>query len=74
MTRADVDSCSLSVAAWAATGQKLPLQVKFLIEGEEEKGSEVLENALPGLRDKLACDVIVISDSSQYGPGQPTIT
>jgi acetylornithine deacetylase/succinyl-diaminopimelate desuccinylase-like protein len=63
-----------SLAAWMATSQKLPLQVKFLIEGEEEKGSEVLGHALPGLKEKLACDVIVISDSSQYGPGQPAIT
>ena len=63
-----------SVAAWAATGQKLPVQVKFLIEGEEEKGSEVLEHALPSLHEKLACDVIVISDSSQYAAGQPAIT
>ena len=63
-----------SVAAWVATGQKLPIQVKFLIEGEEEKGSEVLEHALPSLREKLACDVIVISDSSQYAAGQPAIT
>ena len=63
-----------SVAAWAATGQKLPIQVKFLIEGEEEKGSEVLEHALPHLHEKLACDVIVISDSSQYAAGQPAIT
>ncbi len=63
-----------SVAAWLESGQKLPLQIKFLIEGEEEKGSEVLAHALPGLREKLACDVIVISDGSQYGPGQPAIT
>jgi len=63
-----------SLAAWMATGRKLPLQVKFLIEGEEEKGSEVLSHALPGLKEKLACDVIVISDSSQYAPGQPAIT
>jgi succinyl-diaminopimelate desuccinylase len=63
-----------SLAAWMATGKKLPLQVKFLIEGEEEKGSEVLGHALSSLKDKLACDVIVISDSSQYGPGQPAIT
>lgn len=63
-----------SIAAWAATGQKLPLQVKFLIEGEEEKGSEVLEHALTSLHEKLACDVIVISDSSQYAAGQPAIT
>jgi acetylornithine deacetylase/succinyl-diaminopimelate desuccinylase-like protein len=63
-----------SLAAWVATKQKLPLQVKFLIEGEEEKGSEVLEHTLPSLSEKLACDVIVISDSSQYAAGQPAIT
>ncbi len=63
-----------SLAAWMATGRKLPLQVKFLIEGEEEKGSEVLEHALPSLQNKLACDVMVISDSSQYAAGQPAIT
>jgi succinyl-diaminopimelate desuccinylase len=65
-----------SVAAWAATGQPLPLQVKFLIEGEEEAGSEQLTSYLarPEAAQKLACDVIVISDSSQYAAGQPAIT
>ncbi len=61
-------------AAWAATGQPLPLQVKFLIEGEEEVGSEQLEKMLPSLAKKLAADVVVISDSSQYAQGQPAIT
>ncbi|WP_153557441.1 dipeptidase [Roseimaritima sediminicola] len=56
------------------TGQPLPLQVKFLIEGEEEVGSENLERMLPELADRLACDVIVISDSSQFAEGQPAIT
>jgi len=65
-----------SVAAWAATGRPLPLQVKFLIEGEEEAGSEQLYSYLarPEAAKKLACDVVVISDSSQYAPGQPAIT
>ncbi len=65
-----------SVAAWAAAGQTLPLQVKFLIEGEEEVGSEQLSKymAKPEAAEKLACDVIVISDSSQYAKGQPAIT
>jgi len=64
----------LGAAAWLSTGQPLPLQVKFLIEGEEEVGSEQLSAALPGLRERLASDVIVISDSSQYAVGQPAIT
>ena len=63
-----------SVLAWQQCNQKLPLQVKFLIEGQEEKGSEVLEAKLAEITDQIACDVIVISDSSQYAKGQPAIT
>ncbi|MEZ6135118.1 MAG: dipeptidase [Pirellulaceae bacterium] len=64
------------VAAWLATAQTLPIQVKFLIEGEEEVGSEQLEHYLqqPAAAEKLACDVVVISDSCQYDQGQPAIT
>lgn len=63
-----------SVCDWLATGKSLPLQIKFLIEGEEEVGSENLERMMPEMADKLACDCVVISDSGQYGPGQPAIT
>jgi len=63
-----------SVCEWLAGGQPLPLQVKFLIEGEEEVGSVNLERMLPELRERLACDCVVISDSSQYADGQPAIT
>ena len=63
-----------SVCEWLATGKPLPLQIKFLIEGEEEVGSENLERMLPDLADKLHCDCVVISDSSQYADGQPAIT
>ncbi|QDT68150.1 Succinyl-diaminopimelate desuccinylase [Planctomycetes bacterium MalM25] len=51
-----------------------PLQVKFLIEGEEEVGSEHLEAAVAAHRGKLACDVVVVSDSSQFAPGVPAVT
>ncbi|QDV27098.1 dipeptidase [Aureliella helgolandensis] len=65
-----------SVAAWIASGQPLPMQVKFVIEGEEEVGSEQFADYLarPEAAEKLACDVVVISDSSQYAKGQPAIT
>lgn len=56
------------------TGQPLPLQIKFMIEGEEEVGSANLERMLPELAEKLACDVVVISDSSQFAKNQPAIT
>jgi succinyl-diaminopimelate desuccinylase len=63
-----------SAEAWIETEGKLPLQLKFLIEGEEETGSAGLERFIEENRDRLACDVAVISDTSQFGPGQPAIT
>lgn len=64
----------LSVAAWLKTMGRLPLNVKFVIEGEEEVGSENLDVFLEQHKEKLACDVAVVSDSSQYAPGIPAIT
>ena len=63
-----------SVEAWIKSVGKLPLQVKFLIEGEEEVGSEHLEPFVKANREKLACDAVVISDCSQFAPGIPAIT
>lgn len=63
-----------SVASLLDNSGELPLQVKFLIEGEEEIGSPSLEPFVAANRDKLACDVVVISDSSQFAPGMPAIT
>ncbi len=53
---------------------ELPLNVKFLLEGEEEVGSKNLEPYLRGRPEQLACDVIVISDGSRFGPDTPTVT
>jgi acetylornithine deacetylase/succinyl-diaminopimelate desuccinylase-like protein len=63
-----------AVEAWLKTSGKLPINVKLIIEGEEEVGGASLEAYLPGNKPKLACDFAVISDSSQFGPGQPAIT
>lgn len=63
-----------SARAWKECRGKLPLQLKFLIEGEEESGSENLYPFLETAREKLQCDVVVISDTSQFAPGQPAIT
>ncbi len=63
-----------SVEAWMRTAGRLPVQLKFLIEGEEEVGSEGVEEFIAQEAARLACDVVVISDSSQFGPGQPAIT
>ncbi len=62
------------VEAWLKSGRTLPLQVKFLIEGEEEVGSKGLTDYLPQAAEKLACDVVVISDTSQFALDRPAIT
>jgi succinyl-diaminopimelate desuccinylase len=63
-----------SAEAWIETEGKLPLQLKFLIEGEEEVGSANLEKFIAQNKKRLACDVVVISDTCQFGPGRPAIT
>ncbi len=60
--------------AWLKTAGSLPVQLKFLLEGEEEVGSHSLSRYLGRAAERLACDVIVISDTPQFGPNQPAIT
>jgi acetylornithine deacetylase/succinyl-diaminopimelate desuccinylase-like protein len=63
-----------SAEAWLKGEGKLPVQLKYLIEGEEEVGSKNLADFVSANLEKLKCDVIVVSDCSQFGPGQPAIT
>lgn len=62
------------VAALRAFGEDLPVGVVLFIEGEEEFGSESLEDLLREHRDELASDVIVIADSGNWDVGQPALT
>lgn len=55
-------------------GVPMPVRVKFLIEGEEEIGSRNLEPYLRANREKLACDYILISDTSKYSADTPSLT
>ena len=60
-------------ALMAETGS-LPVNVKFLIEGEEESGGEAIEAYVRSpAAERLACDLAVVSDTSMYGPGQPSV-
>lgn len=60
--------------AWLKAGGGLPVNVKYLIEGEEEVGGANLEAFVAAHRARLACDYAVISDTSQFAPGIPAIT
>src|SRR5262245_50259284 len=60
--------------AWLKSTGKLPVNVKFLIEGEEEIGGINLESYVAENKGRLACDYAVISDCSQFAPGMPAIT
>ncbi|MAS91887.1 MAG: peptidase M20 [Verrucomicrobiales bacterium] len=52
----------------------LPVNVIFLIEGEEEIGSPNLAPFLEKNRESLACDICAVSDTGMIGPGIPTLT
>ena len=62
-----------AVEALRAVHGKLPINVKFLIEGEEEVGGESISAYLPANRDKLKADVALVSDTSMYAPGLPSL-
>ncbi|MCK0130016.1 dipeptidase [Flavobacteriaceae bacterium F08102] len=53
---------------------QLPCNVKFMIEGEEEIGSESLAWFVKNHQEKLANDIILISDTGMISNDQPSIT
>jgi len=59
-------------ALFATTGT-LPVNVKFIYEGEEEIGSPNLPAFVEEHKEKLAADLILISDTGLYGPGKPAV-
>ncbi len=63
-----------SVEAFFKTEGSLPLNIKFIIEGEEEIGSESLELFINNNTDLLKCDAVLVSDTALYEEGIPTLT
>jgi acetylornithine deacetylase/succinyl-diaminopimelate desuccinylase-like protein len=60
-----------SLAASNATAP--PVTLKLLIEGEEESGSPHFADLLRARRDRLACDVIVVSDTTMWAADVPSM-
>lgn len=60
--------------AWLATQGRLPVNVRYVIEGEEEAGSPHFEAWLRSNRDRLAGDVVVVTDTGFYEGNHPALT
>jgi len=52
---------------------RLPVNIKLILEGEEEVGSVNLDNFVKGNKELLKADVVVISDSAMFARGVPSI-
>ncbi len=57
----------------AAHDGRLPVNLKFLIEGEEEVGGDSISEYVPGHKDKLKADVALVSDTELFADGVPTL-
>src|SRR5205814_62402 len=62
-----------AVEAALRTNGKLPVNIVVIAEGEEEVGSENLMPFIEQHADRLRGDYVVVSDTTMFGPGIPTI-
>ncbi|MBI1916855.1 MAG: M20/M25/M40 family metallo-hydrolase [Planctomycetes bacterium] len=63
-----------AIASFLQTRGSLPVNVKMLVEGEEEVGSSNLMGFFQQYRDKIKSDVIVVCDTENIEVGLPSIT
>ena len=63
----------LVAEAFLAVRGSLPVNLKFLIEGEEETGSPHLETATLRLADRLAADLVLSADGAMWRPDLPSV-
>jgi acetylornithine deacetylase/succinyl-diaminopimelate desuccinylase-like protein len=63
-----------AIAAWLKTHGSLPVNVKLIIEGEEECGSDNLEPFLAKYASKVMADAIVLTDTGNFDHETPSIT
>lgn len=62
------------LAGYFKTAGKLPVNIKVVIEGEEESSGEHVQRFVRKNKKKLAADAVLVLDTGMYAPGMPTIT
>ncbi|MCE9562201.1 MAG: M20/M25/M40 family metallo-hydrolase [Planctomycetes bacterium] len=63
-----------AIAAYRKTGNTLPVNVKMLVEGEEEIGSKYLLKFFEAHKERIKSDVIVVCDTENIEVGIPSLT
>ena len=61
------------IEAWLAVTGTLPINVKLLLEGEEEVGSASLPGIMDAHPELLKADVLISADGGRWRPGVPTV-
>jgi len=62
-----------AVEALEKTTGTLPVNLKFIMEGEEETGGEHIEAFVPKNAAKLKADAVLVTDTELFAPGLPTL-
>ena len=62
-----------ALEAYMKNAGGLPMNVKIIVEGEEEIGSDHLDDFVKGHKDLLKADLVVISDSDMFAKGVPSV-
>ncbi|MFQ5743351.1 MAG: dipeptidase [Acidobacteriota bacterium] len=62
-----------ALETWLSVAGSCPVNLIFLIEGEEEMGSPNIEKVVRERTGELACDAVMISDTTMFAPGLPSL-
>ena len=63
-----------AVESWLAADEKPKANIKVVLEGEEESGSENINAFIAAHPERLAADIAMVSDGAILAPGQPSLT